>query len=334
MSTADGLRVGVVGTGTLGTGLGRALNGTTTGRVVAIADVAEDSRTRAGDRLDVSAERRYEVYGEMLDDADLDAVFVATPHALHYEQVVAAMDRDLHVLCEKPLTVSLETARDLVERDEAREEVLMVGYQRHIEGPYVAAREAVESWDGQPTFVTAEITQNWISGQRGSWRANPALSGGGQLFDTGSHIIDAVLWITGLEPTAVTASMVFQGENDGVDTQATLTVEFEADAAATIAVSGDAPRVREHHRFWGDDGAVYVDGRGWNDRTVHTVDTDGAERHPRIEDRYPNKVVAFVEAVEEGVEPPATPRDALKVTAVTEAAYRAARTGERVDLDL
>jgi len=336
MSTTEGLRVGVVGTGTLGTGLGRALDETTTGSVVAIADVDAGIGERAGKRLDVPEAARYEVYEQMLDaaDLDLDAVFIATPHALHYEQVVAAMKRDLHVLCEKPLTVDLEEARDLVERDEARDEVLMVGYQRHIEGPYVAAREAVQDWDGHPKFVTAEITQNWISSQQNAWRSNPELSGGGQLYDTGSHIIDVVLWVTGMEPTAVTSSMVFWDEDPGVDTQATLTVEFEADAAATISVSGDAPQVREHHRFWGDDGAVYVDGRGWNDRTVHTVDADGAERYPRVESRYPNKVVAFVEAVEEGTEPPATPRDALKVTAVTEAAYEAARSGRRAELDL
>jgi len=329
-----GLRVGIVGTGGLGTHLGRALNETTTGRVVAIADVAEKSRNRAGKRLDVPESARYEEYEAMLDAVELDAVFIATPHALHYEQAVTAMERDLHVLCEKPLTVDLEEARDLVRRDEHREEVLMVGYQRHIEGPYVAAREQVEAWDDHPKFVTAEITQDWIESQKGAWRSDPALSGGGQLYDTGSHIVDVVLWVTGLKPTAVNASMVFWDEDPDVDTQAALTVEFEEEAAASISVSGDAPEVREHHRFWGDEGAVYIDGRGWNDRVVHTVAPDGAERYPGATDRYPNKVAAFVEAVEEGTEPPSTPRDALKVTAVTEAAYQSARTGERVEIDL
>ena len=310
------------------------MDGVPGAEVVALADVSRESRQQAGKRLDVPADAQYEDYEAMLDAGDLDAVMIATPHTLHYDQTVAAMERDLHVLCEKPLTTDLEDARDLVARDADREEILQVGYQRHIEGPYVAARERLEAFDGPPKFVTAEVTQNWIESQRGTWRSNPELSGGGQLYDTGSHVVDAVLWTTGLQPTAVTASMVFWEEDPDVDVQAALTVEFEADAVATISVSGDAPVVREHHRYWGDDGAVYVDGRGWNDREVHFVDPDGAERYPRATDRYPNKVVAFVEAIQEGADPVATPRDALAVTAVTEAAYESAKTGERVELDL
>jgi len=328
------LRTGVIGTGGLGTHLGAMMEEIPGGEVVAIAEVSEEARTRAGTRLDAPENARYGDHEAMLESVDLDAVLIATPHTLHYEQVLAAMEHDLHVLCEKPLTTDLETARDLVERDENREEILQVGYQRHIEGPYVAAREQVAESGGHPTFVTAEITQNWIQSQKGAWRANPDLSGGGQLYDTGSHVIDAVLWVTGLEPTAVTASMVFWEEDPRVDTQATLTVEFAEEAVASIAVSGDAPEVREHHRYWGDDGAVYVDGRAWNDREVHFVDPDGAQRYPGTPDRYPNKVVAFVESIREGTEPVATSRDALAVTAVTEAAYESARTDRRVELDL
>ncbi|MEF8884175.1 MAG: Gfo/Idh/MocA family oxidoreductase [Haloarculaceae archaeon] len=330
----DTLRAGVVGVGGLGTRLGAALEASAAGAVAAVADVDEAARERAGEAFDVPARARFAEYERMLDETDLDAVVIATPHTLHYDQVVAAMERDLHVLCEKPLTTDLADARDLVARDRRRDEVLMVGYQRHIQGPYVAAREVVDSFDGPPKFVTAEITQNWIASQKNAWRANPDLSGGGQLYDTGSHVLDFLLWATGLEPTAVDASMVFWDDERRVDTQASLAVEFETDAVASVAVSGDAPQVREHHRIWGDDGAVYVDGRGWNDRQVRVVDESGAERFPRTTDRYPNKVEAFLEAVAEGTEPPSTAEHALCVTAVTEAAYESARTGEQVDVDL
>lgn len=330
----DTLRAGVVGAGSLGTRLGEALEASADGTVAAVADVDEDNRERAGSAFDVPPDARFVDYERMLDGIDLDAVLIATPHALHYDQVVAAMERDLHVLCEKPLTTDLADARDLVARDRRREELLMVGYQRHIEGPYVTARDVVDSFDSPPKFVTAEITQNWIASQRNAWRADPDLSGGGQLYDSGSHILDFVLWATGLEPTAVDASMVFWDDERRVDTQAALTVAFETDTVASVAVSGDAPQVREHHRIWGDDGAVYVDGRGWNDRQVRVVDDDGAERYPHTSDRYANKVEAFLEAVAEGTEPPSTAEHALRVTAVTEAAYESARTGEQVDVDL
>ena len=328
------LRVAVVGTGVLGRRLGHMAGATADTDVVAIAEVSPETCAASGEALEVPEAARYAEYETMLDEVDLDAVIIATPHAFHYEQTVAALDRGLHVLCEKPLTIDLEDARDLVERSEAGEAVLQVGYQRHTSGPYVAARDHLESFENV-RFVTASITQNWIDQQEGTWRANPDLSGGGQLYDTGSHVIDVVLWASGLTPTAVDASMVFWDEAERVDTQAALDVEFAEDAVASIAVSGDAPQVREHLRFWGDDGAVYVDGRDWNDREVRTVDPDGAERYPTLYDRDlpANKVEAFVAAIRDGTEPPATARHAYAVTAVTEAAYESARTGRRVEVD-
>ena len=330
----ENLRAGVIGAGNLGMRLGEAMQDRPGADVVALADVSEENLAQGGHRLDVPPASHYEDYEAMLEAGGLNAVMIATPHALHYEQAVAAMEHDLHVLCEKPLTTDLADGRDLVDRDESREEIFQVGYQRHIEGPYVAARDRIAEFDDPPAFVTAKITQNWIQHSSGTWRADPELSGGGQLYDTGSHVIDAVLWATGLEPTAVTASMVFWNEDADVDIQATLTVEFAEDAVATIAVSGDSPVVREHHRYWGDDGGVYIDGRGWNDRQVHFVDPDGAEQYPGVTDSYPGKVAAFVDSIREGTGSVATPRDALAVTAVTEAAYESARTGERVELDL
>jgi predicted dehydrogenase len=328
------LRAGVIGTGNLGTGLGETLRDCPGADVVALAEVSENNRTQAGQRLDVPAGSRYVDHEAMLEASDLDAVIIATPHAVHHDQAVAAMERDLHVLCEKPLTTDLGDARDLVDRDESREEIFQVGYQRHTEGPFVAARDRIAEFDDPPAFITAEITQNWLQHSAGTWRANPELSGGGQLYDTGSHVIDAVLWTTGLEPTAVTASMVFWDEDPDIDIQASLTIAFAEDAVATIGVSGDSPTVREHHRYWGDDGGVYIDGRGWNDREFRVVDPDGSERFPGIPDPYPDKVAAFVDSIREGTGSVATPRDALAVTAVTEAAYESARTGERVELDL
>jgi predicted dehydrogenase len=209
-----------------------------------------------------------------------------------------------------------------------------VGYQRHTWGPYVVARDRLDAFENV-RFVTASITQNWIDEHRSTWRADPDLSGGGQLYDTGSHVVDFVLWASGLTPMAVDASMIFWDEDRRVDTQATLNVEFAEDAVASIAVSGDAPQVREHLRFWGGDGAVYVDGRGWNDREIRTVAPDGAERYPpsAVDDLPANKIEAFVAAIRDGTEPPATARDAYLTTAVTEAAYESARTGERIEID-
>ncbi len=328
------IRTGVVGVGGLGTGLARAAAGSEDGEVVAITEIDDDRREVVGDEFGLVAGDRFADYDSMLARADLDAVIIATPHSLHYEQVVMALDAGYHVLCEKPLTVDLEHARDLVRRDDAADEVLMVGYQRHIQGPYRGIRQQVEQWSDPPRFISAEITQNWIEAQAGTWRCDPTLSGGGHLYDTGSHLVDVVLWASDLEPVAVTASMDRWEEDPGIDITATVGIEFAQGGIATISVCADTPQVREYIHFWGNDGAAMVSGRGWGPRELHTVAPDGAERYPNVRDEYPNKVEAFYESIRTGSTPPATSRDALAATAVTEAAYEADETGRRVEVDL
>nr|WP_223302219.1 Gfo/Idh/MocA family oxidoreductase [Haladaptatus sp. R4] len=90
------------------------------------------AREEAGNALYVGQGARYESHEAMLDEEELDAVLIGTPHVFHYEQIMDALDQGLHVLCDKPLTTDREKAREVVQRSEAAEDqVLMVGYQRH-----------------------------------------------------------------------------------------------------------------------------------------------------------------------------------------------------------
>ncbi|MFC4451644.1 Gfo/Idh/MocA family protein [Halorussus aquaticus] len=334
MSQAEKLRVGVIGGGYIGTTVGRLFEQDPRSTVTALADLSQETRRTAGETLYVGDGSQYEDYREMLDAESLDAVLVGTPHTLHYEMVTAALDRDLHVFCDKPLTTDLGEARDLADRAESSDQVLMVGYQRHLNPAFQTARER---WEGDlsPDFLSAEITQNWISRFEGTWRTDPDLSGGGNLYDTGSHLIDAVLWTTGLVPEEVSAEMVFADEEGRVDQRAILTVEFADGAHGTISVHSDAPCVREHIHIWDREGAVYLEGRQWEERELEEIESDSTTVIPFIDrSKQRNKAEAFVNCVETGERPPATARDALAVTALTEAAYEAARSGERVAVEL
>ena len=334
LPTRTKLTVGVLGGGYIGTTVGQQFNQDPRATVTALADVDDEVRHTAGEQLYVGEGSQYEDFREMLETEELDAVLVGTPHTLHHEQVTAAMDRGLHVLCDKPLTTDLREARDLVERAESGDEVLMVGYQRHLNPAFENARERFES-GGKPQFVSAEITQNWISRFEDTWRTDPELSGGGNLYDTGSHLIDAVLWTTGLTPATVSAEMVFADEESRVDERAILTVEFENGAHATISVHSDAPCVREHIHIWNDEGATYLEGRQWEEREIKEIDDESTTIIPYVDrSTAQNKAEVFVDCIERGEQPPATARDALAVTALTEAAYESARKEETVPVEL
>jgi len=186
-------------------------------RVTALADISEKAQRAAGDQFDVDEEARYSEYERLLDTEPLDAVIIATPHALHYEQVLAAFDAGIDVFCEKPLTVDRDQAATLAGRAETGDRVLAVGYKYHLDPIYRAGRERWAEGERTPSLLTAEVMQDWIGVAADTWRADPGLSGGGMLYDTGSHLLDAILWMTGLTPTDVTATMTWHDDDRRVD---------------------------------------------------------------------------------------------------------------------
>lgn len=315
--------------------MGREFQRHEAGEVTALTEIDEEILASTAAEFEVPEQSQYVDYEEMIAEEPIDALVITTPHGLHAEQILTSLDNDLHVLCEKPLCTNLDDAREIVDRAERSDRTVMLGYQRHLDAAFIEARSFWQEVDQSPTFITAEVTQDWINAVEGTWKANPELSGGGQLYDTGSHLVDAVLWTTGLTPESVSADMVFYDKDKLVDIQATLSVTFKEDAVATIAVSGDTPRVSESIHIWGDCGATYVEGHEWNARTYREVDVDGDIVAPNINrGSVQSKGEAFIESIREDIEPPATVHDGLLATALTEAAYEAALTGERVDINL
>ncbi|ELZ28464.1 oxidoreductase domain-containing protein [Halogeometricum pallidum JCM 14848] len=323
---AGPLRIAVVGGGYIGTTVGEGFVEHEDASVVALVDIDESVLAEAGEELQVDSDSRYTDYETMLDAESLDAVLIGTPHTLHYDQILAAFDRDLHVLCDKPLTTDLDQARDLVERDEEREKVLMVGYQRHLYEAFIQAREVWNEEDREPRWITAEVSQDWVDRFEGAWRQNPALSGGGYLYDTGSHLLDGVLWSTRLTPEAVSANMHFLDDDEQVDGRANVTIRFTNGATATFSLSGETPCMREHIRMWDEQGAVALDSKDWEPSEYVEIDEESGEHRPRLlRSEQQTKAEAFLEAIRTDEEPVATALDGLRVTAVTEAAYESAR---------
>lgn len=338
---SDPLRVGLIGTGFIGNVLGRQFHAHPRATVAAVCDPDEGNRTDSAERYAVPEDARYAGHDAMLDaeGKDLDAVVVGSPHAFHYEQILAGLDRELHVFCDKPLTTDLEEAKEVARRSNESPSTVMIGYQRHLNPAFIRARDRWQGQGGEGAgseirSISASITQNWISRFADTWRTNPDLSGGGNLYDTGSHLLDAVLWTTGLEPERVSADMDFADDENRVDERANVLIRFAEGATADVSVFSDAPCVREHIRIWDDEGAIYLEGREWEPRELTEISADSTDHTPYIRrDDQQSKADAFLEAVSENADPPATVEDALRVTAVTEAAYESARSGDWIDVD-
>jgi predicted dehydrogenase len=305
--------------------------------LVAGADIADEGRETFEHRFDAPT---YESYETMLEEHgdELDAVNIVTPHTLHYEQAMACLERDLHVFLEKPLVTDVDDAQALVEKSEERELVLVVGYQRHFHPVYEQIKEIVDSGRlGEIHAANCFLGQHWIRKFGDAWRTTPALSGGGQLYDSGSHLLDTLLWTTETTPVSVAATMDYRDHDVDVNSALSLTLERDGKpVTASVLVTADGtedPGTYEGLTIWGTKGRLNYN----RDSLTVTERGDDPEEIPLpdgIDFKYllEQKLTDFVEAVQ-GDHPPTVPGSfGQRVVALTEAAYEARETESTVDV--
>ena len=266
----------------------------------------------------------YTDHRALLRKESLDAVFISSPHASHYAQVRAALERDLHVLVEKPLTISSGKARALIELAHKRRRFLQVSYQRNYYAPHVYARELIAKGAlGELRGVVSYVTQNW-SGVRG-WRLVPQLSGGGMFFDTGSHLVASTLWISGLQPERVSAFV--DNEDKQVDMKAVVNVRFKNGALGTLNTFGSASRHDERLAIHGSEGCLVFHLHQWQIKSV-LLNDQLLEIPPRIKEDNPD--AALFRWIRNGGKGYEEPWYALEVARLSEAAYQSAKLGKPV----
>lgn len=290
--------------------------------IVAVADPVEDQAELLIDKAGRDIPH-YADWRTMLDDTPADAVLISTPHRDHFEQARVCLEHDLHVLVEKPMVILPHHAEQLLELAAERGRVLEVAYQRHWMPAFVYARELVASGAlGQIRGVVAYVTQDWRGA--GGWRLDPALSGGGMFMDTGSHLVAALLWVTGLAPKRVSAS--FDNAGLAVDVNASLTVDFDGGAVGTLATIGNAQVHDEQLAIIGSEGTLALHLHRWTVRSVRH-DDEPVTVPDRIAPQTPDG--AFFDAIRSGGTDWTPPRFALQVARLTDAAYRSSASDSR-----
>ena len=323
---AGKLRIGFIGAGGIAIGHYHRLLATRKAQVVALNDPSDKmlrqfhAHCPGADQLPVYAD-----YKTMLKQETLDAVVVLSPHTLHYEQITAALDRGLHVLTEKPMVCTIRHAKALIERAKARKRTLMLSYQRHYEPTFRYMRDQIARGRlGDVQFVQAIQSQEWLRLTRGTWRQDPALSGGGQLNDSGSHLVDIVMWVTGMKVREVFASS--DNFDARVDINSSLTMRFENGALGSMSVIGNAPAWYEDHTIIGSRGAFYLrQGLG----LIHQ-DAQGRPITVKLPKYTKNPDANFVEVILGKAAPETPPECGLRTIEVTEAAWKSAATGKPV----
>ena len=295
--------------------------------IAALADPSAESFSRLFARVP-EAEKlpRFSNHKEMLANVEMDAVEISTPHTLHFEQIIDSLDRGLHVLTEKPMVCSVDHAVQVIEKSEAVGKILMVSYQRHFSPSFRFIRNQIKAGEiGEVLFVNALQDQHWYLSQQGKWRQVHALSGGGQLNDSGSHLLDIVLWMIDETPQTVTAFMNYFDTE--VDINSALSIQFANGALANFSVvgTGPGPGMWEDITIWGSKGAIYS-------RNGKITCKYGGKDPVEIVDlpsRFASPDQNFVDAIlgRDEVQVPAV--CGLRVIQLTEAAWESADKGGR-----
>jgi len=263
------LRLGVIGTGNIGQTYVDMLQ---RGEISRAILTAVSSRTPS-DEVDGARSAKegeaaqFTDYRELLDSGLVDAVLVTTPTMLHPEMSLAALARDIHLLVEKPVAMSLAQAQTVVDAaraDSAAGLKVAVMLNQRFSPHYAKMRELIRSNAiGEITRVSWTMTRWYrpdVYYQVSSWRGTWPGEGGGLLINQCIHNLDILQWLTGL-PDSVSAIAGF-GKYHTIDVEdeftATLTYKNGA-TGVVIASSGEAPGVNQLD-IVGDNGMLRFDG--------------------------------------------------------------------------
>jgi predicted dehydrogenase len=251
--------IAIVGAGRMGRVHAERIRDDGRARVVAVYDPLPG----AAESLRADLAPRAALHGDLaslLDQPQLDAAVIATPTSLHFEQVVACLDRGLHVLCEKPLADGRDRIATLVERSRGpAAPVLMIGYQRRFWATYRTLRREVLGGNWGPVrAVTFHNVEDWQQTIAGTWRDDPAVNWGGFVGDRGSHEIDGLFHLTGLAPREVFARVWNRGSR--VPVTATISAVLVGDDGEDVPLALDFVG---NGQYRGEDLTIHCERADW-----------------------------------------------------------------------
>lgn len=204
----------------------------------------------------------YSDLNTMLAEAALDAVVIATPSALHAPMVRSALERGLHVFCEKPFCLDPADSDALAELAESRKLVTQVGYHYRFVGAFQEIKRLIDAGAiGEVTLATAEAYGPVVLKPQGStWRSKKQL-GGGSLYDYAAHPLNLLNWYLGA-PTGVAGTVlqpVFSAETDD---QVAATLRFPGGTTGQITINWSDESERKMSTkitLWGTQGRIHAD---------------------------------------------------------------------------
>jgi len=303
-SISDVLAWGLIGAGDIARKrVAAALRDARASELVAISrarpELAESFATAFG------ARRWYARWQELIADREIDAVYVATPVHLHAAQAIAAADAGKHVLCEKPMAMTVAECDRIVAACRANRVRLGVAYYRHFYPVITRIKQMIASGDvGDPVVVQIDAFESFNPppDHPRAWLVRKEDAGGGPMFDFGCHRLEVLLNLFGrVEGVSGLVSNAILGRD--VEDTAVALLKFGRGLCATVTVTHAACEPRDTLRVFGTRGSIHVNNLNSGVMRLLIGAGEREERHPPAANLHAPLVEDFVDAVLTGRDP-------------------------------
>lgn len=333
--TQERLQVGVIGAGAIAQRFHiPRYQGNDHADLVAICDAEEKKAAEVAKHHDVP--EYFVDHTELLDSDALDAVSVCLPNHLHKDVVCDALDREIDVLCEKPISTSLAEADAMVESADRNNSILMVNQTERFNPVYEKAREILEKgMVGDVINVRSRFSHPGPEGwsPRSTWFMDADASGGGALVDIGIHNADLVNYLFSPVSELVGFSETVSMDTEVEDT-AVACLRFDDGSLGTFETAWRTDPESIEMQIVGEEGVIYLDNIDRELRVEFGDDSGTLSVPVPDKSKHGGSLNHFVESVRNGTEPVVTGRDGRRALEIIMAIYRSSDTGCAVSFPL
>jgi predicted dehydrogenase len=289
--------------------------------------VVSDDRTKQREimrRYRLNHAFAYEQFEDCLNE--VDAVYIALPNSMHAEYTVQAAKAGVHVLCEKPMAVTVRECQRMIAACRSARVKLMIAYRLHFETLNISAMEMARRGQlGQLKFFTSSFS---MTVRRGDIRTKRAY-GGGTLYDIGVYCINAARNLFRAEPTEVSAVSINSGLKSlaEIDETTAATLRFGDDQLATFVTSFNASDVAAY-RIVGTKGHLHADpAYEYAEGLEYRLTIDGNTRTKSIgrRDQFAPELLYFSDCILNDTQPEPSGEEGLQDVRIVQALYESAR---------
>jgi len=299
--------------------------------LVAVVSGDRTKRREIAKRYRLDQTFTYDQFDECLKV--VDAVYIALPNSMHAEYTVRAARAGVHVLCEKPMAVTVDECRQMVTACRKANTKLMIAYRLHFETLNLSAIELAKRGDlGDLKYFNSSFS---MTVRQGDIRTKKAY-GGGTLYDIGVYCINAARNLFRAEPTQVSAISINSGLASlaEIDETTSATLRFGNDRLATFVTSFHAADVAAY-RIVGTKGDLHADpAYEYAEGLEYTLTRDGRTTRKSVgkRDQFGPELVYFADCILNDRQPEPSGEEGMQDVRIVQALYKSDSTGKPISL--